>query len=66
MASRREVMDYAERHGAKAAGERYGTPVAPSAPGVPVPASGPPATGPHHRLQPNGSRPRPSGWPSGI
>jgi hypothetical protein len=26
MASRREVMDYAERHGAKQAGERYGIP----------------------------------------
>jgi hypothetical protein len=26
MTSRREVMDYAERHGAKAAGERYGVP----------------------------------------
>jgi transposase-like protein len=26
MASRREVMDYADRHGAKAAGERYGVP----------------------------------------
>jgi transposase-like protein len=26
MASRREVMDYAERHGAKAAGARYGVP----------------------------------------
>jgi hypothetical protein len=66
MTSRREVLDYADRHGAKPASERYGVPAGTVRPGVVVPASGPPGTGPYRPPRPSGGRLRPSGSPSGT
>jgi hypothetical protein len=66
MASRREVMDYADRHGAKAAGERYGVPAGTVRSWRSRARKRAARDGTAPPTRRSGSRPRPSGWPSGI